>query len=303
MEMTFKKLRNTLFFAIVIPLIIFIIPFEYYDWWDSALLMYGLCSFFLTINLFIWGFWWFKSRLRPSTIFTVILLLFGCLEYILVANFVARWKFVYGTINEYQVFISSDFWSYRTAPELVLFIWLFCWIISRIVGSSKGAGMEHNRLRVLLVEDDKDVSDMMHHVIDSMKTFSIDRAYTYDEALAMFEPGKYVCCTIDLNLGKSIKEGVDLACKFRQDDQDVFIAVVSGYFDEIFDQRLLDTVDDFLQKPFDITVFKLKVFLWAIKYRRRLEVKKYIEGSDFQLKSEILNDLEGKIKKMLNGTK
>jgi DNA-binding response OmpR family regulator len=178
-------------------------------------------------------------------------------------------------------------------PELVLFIWLFSWVIGRLFG---GVFMENGtRLRILLVEDDRAISHLMHHIIDSMKTFSVDRAYTYDEALEMFAPNKYIVVTLDLNLGHDIKQGVDLAEKFRNDDQDVYIAVVSGYFDEMFDKRLLDTVDDFISKPFDISVFKLKMFLWAIKYKRRLMEKKRIVGSDFKVKSEILEVLDEKL--------
>ena len=127
-----------------------------------------------------------------------------------------------------------------------------------------------NRLRVLLVDDDKIISTMMHEMIDSMKIFSVDRAYSYNEALTMFSPGKYIVSSIDLNLGNSMKDGVDLAAKFRADDKEVFLAVISGNFDKEFDERLLNVVDDFLEKPFSSQVFRVKMMLWATVYKKRV---------------------------------
>ena len=159
---------------------------------------------------------------------------------------------------------------------------------------------KNSRLRILIIEDDVEISAMMHQIIDDMKTFTIDRAYSYNEALEMFEPGKYIAITLDLNLGKSTKDGIDLATKFRGEDSDVFIAVVSGYFNEIFDQDLIDTVDDFISKPFDHVVFKLKIFSYTTKYRRRLNLKRHIEGGDIRVREEVLSVLDKKIKEMYN---
>jgi CheY-like chemotaxis protein len=271
MMMTPTKIRRSLLTLFYAPLLIFLVLFEYFSWGDSALLLYFLCAVFLSLSLAVFSFWGIRSRLKPSTFFVVVWMLLGSLTYITYFHLYARWKFVYYNAT-YADFISCDIWSYRVLPELVLFIWLFSWVIGRLFG---GVFMENGtRLRILLVEDDRAISHLMHHIIDSMKAFSVDRAYTYDEALEMFAPNKYIVVTLDLNLGHDIKQGVDLAEKFRNDDQDVYIAVVSGYFDEMFDKRLLDTVDDFIAKPFDISIFKLKMFLWAIKYKRRLMEKK-----------------------------
>lgn len=297
--MTQKKFRRTMLAAILVPLTAFLFFFEYNDLGDSALMLYSLCVVFITLCLAFWVYWGFKSRLRPSTMFVVIGALFASLDYILISNIYARYQFVYNRA-EYANYITKDFWSYRVSPELILFIWLFCWIGGRLFGEDGRMGMKGTKLKILIVEDDPSVGDLMESVIMTMNTFSVDRADSYKKALDLFVPEKYICCTIDLNLGKDTKEGVDLAWKFRQDDPDVYLAVISGYFNQIFEQRLLESVDDFLQKPFDINVFKLKIFLWAVKYRRRLLTKEYITGSDFQLKSEILQNLEEKLFTMFN---
>jgi CheY-like chemotaxis protein len=300
--MTPVKFRRILLGVFLIPISIVTSLFEYNDYGDSALLLYFYCSFFLTANIFMWSLWAYFSRLRPTFMFYVNLALMGSLDFVILANTYARWKFV--TYPElYQHVIGSDWWAYRVAPELLVFVWLFAWTVSRFWLGEEVPMKKGDRLRVLIIEDDHDISNLMHQVIDSMKAFSVDRAYTYSEALTMFSPNKYVCVTLDLNLGNSIKEGIDLSEKFRKEDPDVFIAIISGYFDQVFDDRLLNSVDDFIQKPFSPEVFKLKMFLWAVKYRRRVYMKKHIEGSDFQIKSEVLEVLDEKIQEMYVHTK
>jgi CheY-like chemotaxis protein len=226
----------------------------------------------------------------------IVLALCGGVNLVILINTYARWHFVFHP-DYYESIISTDWWAYRVLPELLVFIWLFCWTISRIFGG--GPVKIDDRLRILLVEDDREVSELMHRVIDSMKTFTIDRAYSYKEAIDMFQPGKYIVVTLDLNLGESVKEGVDLAEKIRFEDKDVFLAVISGYFNEVFDSRLLDTVDDFITKPFETGVFRLKMFLWAVKYKQRLADKKRLVGDDFKMKVEILEILDEKLKKII----
>ena len=291
-----KEIRRFLLPFFYVPLLIFFGLFEYYSWGDAALMIYSLCAVFLLLSLSLFSFWGIKSRLKPSTFFVVVWMLLASFLYTTLFQLYARWQFIYNR-STYTEFISLDIWSYRVAPELVIFIWLFIWVVSRLLGDENMKN--DDRLRILLVEDDKEVSQLMHQVIDSMKTFSIDRAYSYEEALNMFQSGKYIVVTLDLNLGKSVKEGVDLAEKFRNEDKDVFITVISGYFDEVFDSRLLDTVDDFLTKPFEITVFKLKMFLWAVKYKQRLADKKRLVGDDFKMKVEILEILDEKLKAII----
>lgn len=268
------QLRRVLLAAFLVPMTLGTAFFKYYEWGDSALLLYMYCSFFLSVNLFVWSIWAYYSRLRPSFIFMIVLALCGGVNLVILINTYARWHFVFHP-DYYESIISTDWWAYRVLPELLVFIWLFCWTISRIFGGD--LVKNGDRLRILLIDDDKVVSVMMHEMIDSMKVFSIDHAYSYSEALNMFIPGKYVVVSIDLNLGKSVKEGVDLAYKFRRDDKDVYIVVISGNFDKQFDERLLTSVDDFLEKPFGASVFRIKMMMWAVGYKNRIKNKEVVK--------------------------
>lgn len=298
--MSRASIQKIIFFAILMLTAGFLVLFEYYEWGDATLLLYGLCAFFSTSCLVFWAYWGVKSRLRPSTMFIVIGLLLASIDYVLICDFVARLKYTVDPVD-YLYHISKNSWTYRRLPEYILLVWLFSWIGGRLFGRDGRSAVGEGKLRIMIVEDDEQIAKLMCQVVSEMKVYLVDVADSYSKAIALFEPNKYVCVTIDLNLGSSTQEGVDLAWKFRRDDPNVFIAVVSGYFDHIFDSRLLNSVDDFLQKPFGITVFKLKVFLWTIKYRRRIEMKQYVEGSDVRLKYDILKSIEEKLESVLNG--
>ena len=77
-------------------------------------------------------------------------------------------------------------------------------------------------------------------------------------------------------LGHSIEEGMELATKFREADDNVYIAVMSGY-EPPFDQRLLGSIDDFLSKPVDYKLLQSKLMMWSIQANRRLALKQYFD--------------------------
>ena len=106
------------------------------------------------------------------------------------------------------------------------------------------------RQAVLIVEDQPDVREVIRGYILGPGLYSVDLAGSPKEALELFEPGKYFAVILDLHLGSSISEGISLAINFRKEDDNVFLAAVSGYY-PVFDERLLQSVDDFLKKPID----------------------------------------------------
>lgn len=129
---------------------------------------------------------------------------------------------------------------------------------------------------ILIVEDQPELCDLLHQFIREMGFFSTEIAMTVGQALEMFRPGKFFAIVLDLYLGTSIEDGMDLATSFRDQDDNVYIAVMSGY-EPPFDQRLLGSIDDFLQKPIDYKLLQSKLLMWSIQANRRLALKHYFD--------------------------
>lgn len=293
-----SNLRRLLLTIIVLPLVAVMIPIELHNLHDTALIIYWLCVIFTGICTVIWGAWWLFSRQPATTIFKVFFLILASFFYALAFSLYGRWAYIYDPVW-HDILLHKWFWVYRFTPLLLVFMWLFCWIVARIFGTQdKGADvMGIGSIKVLIVDDEKGVCDVMAQSLNSLGIFEITCCNSIACAKEVFQPGKFVCVIVDLNLGTSTDDGIALALELRKLDPDIFIGVVSGYFKEAMDERLMLVVDDFMQKPFDLHTFKLKVFLWAIKYRRRLEIKQYVDESDFQVKSEIIRTIDEKMKK------
>lgn len=129
---------------------------------------------------------------------------------------------------------------------------------------------------ILVVEDDPDVSQVIKTQIMRTGLYHVESTRNMPEALALFKPGKYFAVILDLHLGTSTDEGINLAVQFREQDDNVFIAALSGYY-PLFDERLLQCVDDFLKKPIEYDFLLSKLLVWQIKHSRRLALKHYVE--------------------------
>lgn len=82
--------------------------------------------------------------------------------------------------------------------------------------------------RSLIVEDNEDVRDLLEAFMDFTGKFSdIDAVASGEEALELFEPGKYKLVTLDIKL--ITMNGVDVALEIRKQDPDVVILGVTGY--------------------------------------------------------------------------
>jgi DNA-binding NtrC family response regulator len=129
---------------------------------------------------------------------------------------------------------------------------------------------------ILIIEDDEQVCEVIQQFISEMGFFSTEIAMNVEDALRAFSSGKFFAIILDLCLGKSIEEGMDLATSFRDQDDNVYIAVMSG-FEPPFDQRLLGSIDDFLSKPIDYKFLQSKLLMWSIQANRRLALKNYFD--------------------------
>lgn len=269
--MTQAKVRNRVVVLIIIPLLLFLIPFEMYDWFDSALLLYVITWSFVSFCLAFWTWWGIKSRKKPTDVFTMVGMLMASIWLVLGMNIYARAMFVMDPLYYSQWISNANIWAYRVLPELFVFVWLFAWIIGRLLGEVPVVpSTPEHRPKVLIVEDERSISEIMKESLSQVCAFQIDQAFTMEEAEQLFVPGKYSFITMDLNLGCSTDDGCMLAYNFRRQDPLVFISIVSGHTGKMDDKDLMEVVDDFIIKPFEIDYLQLKSLLWVLRYRRRL---------------------------------
>lgn len=148
--------------------------------------------------------------------------------------------------------------------------------------------------RILVVDDDFEICRLVKAHITKTDMYDVHMARNRQEALALFVPGKYFAVLLDLHLGKSVNEGISLAAHIRSHDDNVFIAAISGYY-PVFDERLLQCIDDFLKKPIDFDFLTSKLLMWQIKHARRIALKLYVEERVMSYKkclAEILDEEE-----------
>lgn len=106
------------------------------SWFDSALLLYGLCIFFVSSCLYIWIYWWFISETR-SDMFAMVGLLLASIDLTMIMQFYARWQFVFYP-NDCNPLLNTDIWAYRVSLELIVVMWFFSWATGRFFGQRTG---------------------------------------------------------------------------------------------------------------------------------------------------------------------
>jgi hypothetical protein len=144
---------------------------------------------------------------------------------------------------------------------------------------------------VLVIEDNVPLSEFMCEFIANIGIYDVCVAHTCEEARRLFVPGKYFVVILDLDLNGSIDHGIELAIEFRESDDNVFIAVITGHY-PIYDSRLIDTVDELLGKPINNACLQSKLFMWSVQYNRRLALKCYFDDK-MAIYSMELADIRG----------
>lgn len=104
-------------------------------------------------------------------------------------------------------------------------------------------------MRILLVEDEKMLSDMIAKGLRNTG-YAVDTAYDGEDALLQYEVNDYDLIILDLNLPKV--DGLDVLRKIRETDSEIKILILSART-KIGDRILgLDEgANDYLIKPFD----------------------------------------------------
>jgi CheY-like chemotaxis protein len=296
------KFRNTMFTALFLVVGSFLLYMAVNDPYDTTMVVGFVTLFFISFCLGL-CFWWMVASRNPSSMmFKINVALFFSNFYFVAWATYSRYVSLYNLPDYYEL-RSSDVWAFRFAPMLVVFIWLFSWIVARVLGSeySGKSAMTQTKLKVLIVDDEPSICSLMENIIASLDIFEVVCCNTSECAESVFKPDEYVCVVLDMRLAEGVDDGIVLAEYIRKQDPYVFIGVVTGYFNEIALSRIMLVVDDFLQKPFDLSTFRLKVLLWTIQYRERLLLRSdFQKDSYFQSKRELLSTIDSRLKNKLS---
>lgn len=154
--------------------------------------------------------------------------------------------------------------------------------------SASLVGCPFSPLRIILIVDDSpEICELLSRYILDTGAFETLIARSVEEARKVFEPGKFFAVILDLNLGQSIEDGMELAREFRRQDEAIYIAVISGY-EPPFDDRLLESINDIMSKPIDYAVLRAKLMMWTLQVNQRRARQQYFDakflGYEAQLK-------------------
>ena len=139
---------------------------------------------------------------------------------------------------------------------------------------------------ILIVDDSLDICDLLATFIRQTEAFDVEIAQSTKEAQALFVPGKFFAVLLDLNLGESIEDGMELANEFRRQDDSVYIAIISGY-QPPFDDRLLESINDVLTKPIDFAVLRAKLMRWSIEVHQKELTRQYFDDRFVRYESRL----------------
>jgi len=105
--------------------------------------------------------------------------------------------------------------------------------------------------RILLVDDDR----LLREVVGEYKTghdFEVDLAESGEDALSMFEPGKYKLALLDLVMPGI--NGLELMSELLKGDPKMYCVIMTGYptIDSAY-KAMVDGVSDYIIKPFQLS--------------------------------------------------
>lgn len=277
--------HKLLFVSSIFPLIFFITIFELMNAFDSAFVLYSLSFFFSSVILIFWSYWYIKATQR-STIFLINGLLIFSMWYRTAHDMYSRAYFVMGNLEKYKEIITSDFWAYRVSIQILVLLWLLTWIVSRIFRGEEyfkdyrdEQSIDHYfegikpdyKPNILVVDDEQIIVSMVSSQIKSYEIYDIYGTTSLEKAIDLFKERRYFLILLDLKFENKTIDDVITFCKQVRDlDRYVFIVIYTGYFDHAFNNSLISYIDDIFQKPYTSEELRTKLFIWNLKYRRRI---------------------------------
>jgi CheY-like chemotaxis protein len=283
--MLIQKLQKWTFWSTLLALLIPLCIQEYFDFFDSGIVLYFIL---IVIGLLILGHWiyWYAVSRERSVIFIFNGLLLLCIVSIMIFQLFTRFLFLYN-FEEYSKVINSDIWSYRVFPEVIIFIWLFSWIFSRMHGNlptiidDKEIIENEDKQNILIIDDDSNITDVLKNQLDLLGVYNIYIANTLNDGLTLFNERKYFLIILDLVFDRNSKESMNLAKDIRKKDKYVWITILTGYFVASLNQELFENIDDIVVKPLVYADLKNYLILWNLKYKRRMYYLKTVESKLF----------------------
>ncbi|PKN78032.1 MAG: response regulator [Candidatus Cloacimonetes bacterium HGW-Cloacimonetes-1] len=105
--------------------------------------------------------------------------------------------------------------------------------------------------RLLLVDDDRLLREVIGEYLTA-KGFTVDLAESAEEAMTIFEHGKYSLALIDLVMPGI--NGLQLMESILEVDQDIFCLIMTGYptIDSAY-KAMVNGVSDYVIKPFQLS--------------------------------------------------
>ena len=137
-------------------------------------------------------------------------------------------------------------------------------------------------LKILVAEDDKAMNGLVCTYFRA-EGYETTACFDGEEALAAFEEGSFSMVISDIMMPKM--DGFTLAENIRMTDKKIPVLFMSAKDDKpskLFAYKL--GVDDYVEKPFDMDVFMMKVA--ALLRRAGIEANKLLTVGDFTMNAE-----------------
>jgi two-component system response regulator FlrC len=105
--------------------------------------------------------------------------------------------------------------------------------------------------RILLVDDDRLLREVVGEYLTG-HNYQVDLAESGEEAMTMFEPGKYNLALLDLVMPGM--NGLELMEKLMKADEKIYCLIMTGYptIDSAY-KAMVDGVSDYIIKPFQLS--------------------------------------------------
>jgi PAS domain S-box-containing protein len=156
---------------------------------------------------------------------------------------------VYGVVNSHNGFITV-----QSEPDLGTEFTMHFPIIPALENFQQPARLsklERGTERVLVIDDEKDVADIITRMLDSLG-YHVTHVNSGQKAINLFKKkNRFDVVILDLNMPKM--SGKETFIKLKKIDPDVRVIISTGYGDRVIDASLGKAAGDtFLQKPYQV---------------------------------------------------